>query len=146
MRIKQPIIFIGIFVLLSLSYAKNSFTVAFDYEDNKPVRIVLSGILERPIYVGISLYPSEVKDPLTEGYHLVKEIKPAPKDSFRTMIALSETGTKNYNNSYEIAFWGKKILAKDCKIKDCYWCKTRGYHLDELLFYKTGYFNNIGIK
>ncbi|MEO0072640.1 MAG: hypothetical protein ABIK10_04245 [candidate division WOR-3 bacterium] len=140
---KVSIFLISVLFFISAGFSKSSFTVAFDYENNKPTKIILNGLIDRTVYLGVSLYSAEVKDPIADGYHLVKEIKPGPKDSFNITISLTEPDLENYRYSYELAFWGKKILAKDCKIKDCYWCKTRGYHLDELIFYKTGYFNTI---
>ena len=73
---------------------------------------------------------------LVEGTH--KQIETTGKQFSQTI----EVGKNFYKGSFEVALWGKKVDKKDCTIENCYWCKKNGFHLDELLDYKTGYFNH----
>jgi hypothetical protein len=134
---------VGVVIFLSSVLAKNSVNITFSYEDNIPAKIILDGVYDKNFYFGLSLYPQTVKDAIKDGSHMVIEVRKNKNDSFSVTVPIDSLIRLGYNSSYELAFWGKKILAKNCTIKDCYWCNTRGYHLEELLFYQTGYFNTI---
>jgi len=129
--------------LMVTLWAKTPVNITFEYNDNIINKIIVRGTVSKTEWLGISLYPKDVKDAIKDGHHITQEISP---DSFQYELAIDDKQVKRYNSSYEIALWGKKIYQKDCTVKNCYWCKTNGFHLDEFLFYQTGYFNVIPSK
>ena len=120
--------------------AKTPIKVTFVYDDGVPIKIIAEGAVSTTQWLGVSFYSAEYKDAITEGHHIVREIKAG---TFNEEITLDSLIAPHYNSSYEIALWGKKVDKKDCKIENDYWCKMRGFHLENLLFYQTGYFNTL---
>lgn len=120
--------------------ADNPAQVIFDYSNGIPSKITVIGETSETQWLGISLYPAKYKDAIKEGHHLVREID---EGKYKEEIVLDSNLVKKYGAVYEIALWGNKVYKKDCKIKNCYWCKTNGFHLDEIIFYSSGYFNTV---
>lgn len=107
--------------------------IAFDYDTGIPTKLTFDVKSDRKkIWLGISLYPKEYADPFKEGEHFQVELN--SDRSGRTV----KLGKKYFGGYFEAAIWGKKVMRGDCTIPDCYWCAKNGFHLDELLFYKTG--------
>lgn len=134
----KKLLLISICLGVATLWAKNPISITFQYDDNIINKIIVSGAVNKTQWLGVSLYPKEYKDAIKNGYHQTRDIAP---DSFYNEFTLDTKEAKKFNASYEIALWGKKVLQKDCLIPDCYWCGKNGFHLDELLFYQTGYFN-----
>lgn len=126
-----------------LILANNPAQVIFNYNNGVPAKITVIGATNEIQWLGISLYPLKFQDAIKEGHHIIREIS---KGNFQEEIVLDSNLAKQYNVSYEIALWGKRVSEKNCKIKDCYWCKTNGFHLDDIKFYTSGYFNTITKK
>ncbi|MFA5032693.1 MAG: hypothetical protein WC614_06720 [bacterium] len=123
-----------------VTYAQNSVKVTIEYKEGIPASILVSGVVDKNEWLGVSLYPATVTDATKEGHHITREIK---KGNFIEAFAIDNKLASQYGSSYEIALWGKKVEKKDCTIQDCYWCQQRGYHLEDATFYQTGYFNTI---
>ncbi|MCC7429665.1 hypothetical protein IT568_02360, partial [bacterium] len=124
------------FLLLISALSISAQEISFVYEKNVPVELKIDGKAEHTFWIGISFYPYGVKDGRTEGFHDFREIK---LGRFAETFKIDK---KFYGGTYEIAFWDKKINEKDCQTEDClYWVKKRGFALDKMTFYKTGYFN-----
>ena len=138
--LKKSIIICCLLFVSLLTYAQSSTKVTIEYKESVPVSILVEGTADKDIWLGVSLYPATFKDAIKEGHHITKEIK---KGNFIEAFAIDNKLATQYGTSYEIALWGKKVDKKDCTIKDCYWCATRGYHLEDAMFYQTGYFNTI---
>ena len=98
-----------------------------------PTRIIVSGTchLEKA-WLGMSMYPYGVLDYITGGRHSFIELK---KGDFRHEI---QVDANLLGGSFEFAIWGKKVDKVDCNKDYCYWCKMNGYHVEDLLSYKSG--------
>lgn len=134
-KIYFPIFFVLFAFCNSFSQEQKQFNVnvTYDFDSGVPVSLTVHGKSETKGYLGISIYPAVVTDLLTEGKHFQIELK---DKKFSEEIKLGEYF---YNGSFEIAIWGKKVLKSECQLQDCYWCKTNGFHLDELLGYSSGF-------
>jgi len=113
---------------------KFSLDVTYDFDTGIPKTITVSGKTDKDkIWLGVSLYPNGATDLMKQGTHKQIELS---TDKFSHFIDIGKTF---YNGSFEIALWGTKVEQKDCTIENCFWCNKNGFHLDELLDYKTGY-------
>jgi hypothetical protein len=108
--------------------------ISFDYDSGVPTKLtfdVKSGT--KKLWLGVSLYPRTFADPLKEGEHIQIELN--GERANKTV----KVGPKFSGGSFEAAIWGKKILKADCAIPECYWCSKNGFHLDDMLLYKSGF-------
>ncbi len=107
--------------------------ISFDYDTAVPKQLSFNVQSDRKKYwLGVSLYPAKFTDALKEGEHFQIEI-----NEQRTSRAV-KVGPRFRGGSFEAALWGKKVMKADCTIPSCYWCAKNGFHLDEMLFYKSG--------
>ncbi len=107
--------------------------VVVDPSHGWPVRLHISGDCpQNTAWVGISMYPYAFIDPILDGDHSVEEVSEGP---FEINISLDN---RFLGGSFEVALWGTKVDKVDCTIDDCYWCEVNGFHLDDLLVYKSG--------
>lgn len=107
--------------------------VALSADSGWPTRILVSGTVSPDIaWLGQSFYSYGVTDPIKQGKHTITELK---KGAFNRELLVDP---KALDGSFEVALWGKKVLKEACRNKDCYWCKTNGFHLEDLLVYKSG--------
>ena len=98
-----------------------------------PTRIIVSGTNPQDkAWLGMSLYPYGVVDPVTGGRHSFLELK---KGDFRHEI---QVDMDLLGGSFEFAIWSKRVEKINCTLDHCYWCKKYGFHLDSLLVYKSG--------
>jgi len=98
-----------------------------------PTRIIVSGTNPQDkAWLGMSLYPYGVVDPVIGGRHSFLELK---KGDFRHEI---QVDMDLLGGSIEFAIWGKRVEKVSCTKDYCYWCKKYGFHLDNLLVYKSG--------
>ena len=136
--------FAGLFSLLLIPvycYSADSVTVVFNYNsEGIPESIVVEGVAKENRWLGVSFYPTTFTDALKEGYHMVREIMAG---NFREEFKMDNHLLEHYSSSYEIALWKNKVEKANCKIENCHWCNMRGYHLEGLLFYQSGYFNTL---
>lgn len=112
-----------------------SVEISFDYESTTPTKLSFDvKSSKKKVWLGISLYPAVVKDALKDGEHQQVEL------NGETANKVVKVGKKYSGGSFEAAVWGKKVMQNECTIEDCYWCANKGFHLDELLVYKSGTF------
>ncbi|MBZ0266181.1 hypothetical protein K8I28_16105 [bacterium] len=98
-----------------------------------PTKIILKGKCNQAkAWLGISLYPYNVSDPITGGSHNFVEVK---KGTFEQEIVVNQ---RFLDGSFEVGLWGKKIDKVDSTDEYNYWDKMFGFHVDELLVYKSG--------
>jgi len=107
--------------------------IVVDADNGLPTRIVITGTSVLPkAWLGISLYPFGVVDPIVNGRHSFVELG---QGNFRQEI---QVDPDLLGGSFEVAIWGKKVDKLDCTLDYCYWCKKYGFHLEEMLVYKSG--------
>ncbi|KPL07447.1 hypothetical protein AMJ86_04490 [bacterium SM23_57] len=107
--------------------------VIVNADNGWPTRIVVTGYSHQEnAWLGMSLYRYAVTDPVSGGRHSFMELK---RGTFRHEIQVDD---ELLGGSFEFAIWGKKVDKLDCTLDYCYWCKKYGFHLDELLVYKSG--------
>jgi len=128
---------LALFFVAGTVHAERSFElkaeIAVSADTGLPTRIIITGYNPRAtIWLGMSLYPYLVKDPITGGHHSFKEL---PHGEFHNEIPIDSTF---WGGSFELGLWGKKVPKVDCTIDQCYWCKKFGFHVDESLAYKSG--------
>jgi len=116
-----------------LCYSESSVSISFKYEEGVATKIIVEGKSDNKMWVSVSLYPADYKDAVKEGRHIVRKLKAG---TFIEVIILDSL----HNASYEVALWNKKVECQED------WCKERGYYLDEVAFYQTGYFNSVKAK
>ncbi len=98
-----------------------------------PEKINITGqVFVSNAWLGISLYPYGVVDPITGGRHSYVTLT---KGRFSQEITVDNS---LLGGSFEVAVWGKKVDKVDCTRDYDYWCKKFGFHLEELLVYKSG--------
>ena len=103
-----------------------------------PIELQISGATEDDVFLGVSMYPYGVVDLLAEGAHLMNSIG---SGDFFEAVKIEDSNL--IGGSFEVALWGKKVPKIDCTIDDCYWCDKNGFHVEELLSYKTGYLSGL---
>ncbi len=109
--------------------------ISFDYDSTIPTKLSFDiKSTKKKVWLGVSLYPSTVKDALREGEHQQLELNGETSDK------VVKVGKKYSGGSFEAALWGRKVMQNECTIEDCYWCGKSGFHLDGLLAYKAGAF------
>ncbi|MBI3194760.1 MAG: hypothetical protein HYZ34_09900, partial [Ignavibacteriae bacterium] len=109
--------------------------VSFDYDSAIPTKLTFDvKSSKKKVWLGVSLYPATVKEALKDGDHQQLELNGETSDK------VIKVGKKYSGGSFEAALWGKKVYKNECTIEDCYWCTKNGFHLDELLLYKSGTF------
>ncbi|MGE0494566.1 MAG: urea transporter [Vulcanimicrobiota bacterium] len=91
----------------------------------------ITGQTPRRAYVGVSMYPVNARDAVRDGRHLVRSLK---SGSFRETFSTSAY----HGGTYEVALWGRKVLKKDCQLEGCQFCPRYGYHMDDMLLYRSG--------
>lgn len=131
---------LAVLLLLALSLpglAQEEATLHVDIvvnaEHGWPTKLVVSGTVpQTKAWLGVSLYPYAVIDPLEDGDHTILEL---PKGDFKREIKVA---SKFLGGSFEFGLWGKRVDKVDCTIDDCYWCRTNGFHLENSLAYKSG--------
>ncbi len=107
--------------------------ISFDYDSGVPTKLTFDvKTARKKVWLGVSLYPASFKDALREGDHQQIEL------NGETLGKMVKVGKKFSGGTFEAAVWGKKVMKSECKIEDCYWCAKNGFHLDELLAYKSG--------
>jgi hypothetical protein len=107
--------------------------IAVNAETGWPSRLIVTGYNpQSAAWLGMSLYPYDVADPIAGGRHSITEIKKGEIDQIIPIDPALLGG------SFEFAIWGKKVLKTECTRENCYWCKTYGYHVEESLIYKSG--------
>ncbi len=107
--------------------------ISFDYDSNVPTKLSFDvKSSKKKVWLGVSLYPASVKDYMKEGEHQQLELNGDASDK------VVKAGKKFAGGTFEAALWGKKVYKNECTIEDCYWCGKNGFHLDELLVYKSG--------
>ncbi len=112
--------------------------VVINADHGWPTRILVSGKSHLPeAWLGISLYPYGVLDPVTGGRHSHITLK---KGEFSQEISVDQP---LLGGSFEFAIWGKKVDKVDCTLDYCYWCKVNGYHFEDLIVYKSGLLNKM---
>jgi len=103
-----------------------------------PSRLIISGFNpNNEAWLGMSLYPFGMTDPIVGGRHSFVELK---KGKFRHEIIVDQA---LLGGSFEIGLWGKRVSKVDCTLDYCYWCKMHGYHVEESLAYKSGLFTQL---
>jgi len=128
-------------VLPALAQEKSELTVEIvvNADTGLPTRIVVTGTCAMPkAWLGISLYPYGIVDPVVNGRHSFVELS---QGNFRQEIQV-DPGL--LGGSFEVAIWGKRIDKLDCTLEYCYWCKRYGFHLEDMLAYKTGLLTRLG--
>lgn len=107
--------------------------VTYDYDSGTPTRLTFNVISQRKqIWLGVSAYAMKFTDPIAEGLHQQMELNGDRNGKTVTL------GERFRSGSFEVAVWGKKVPKSECKIPDCKWCARKGFHLDDLLLYKSG--------
>ncbi len=107
--------------------------ISFDYDSGIPTKLSFDvRTARKKVWLGVSYYPASFKDALREGEHQQIEL------NGETWGKVVKIGKKFSGGTFEAAIWGKKVMKSDCTIEDCYWCSKNGFHLDELLAYKSG--------
>lgn len=107
--------------------------IVVDADHGWPTKLVVSGnVPQNKAWLGISLYPYAVIDPLKDGDHTIIEL---PKGEFSKEIKVPRAFL---GGSFEFGLWGKKVDKVDCTIDNCFWCKKNGFHLENSLAYKSG--------
>ena len=96
----------------------------------------ITGESPRHAYVGVSMYPVNAQDAVHDGRHLVRSVRTGP---FRETFSTSAF----HGGTYEVALWGRKVLKKDCHIEGCQFCARYGYHMDDMLLYRSGKIGDI---
>ncbi len=127
---------IAVFVLVGFAAAepaKLHVDIVVDADHGWPTKLVVSGnVPQSKAWLGISLYPYAVIDPINDGDHTIIEL---PKGEFKREIPVP---SGFLGGSFEFGLWGKRVDKIDCTIDNCYWCKKNGFHLDSSLAYKSG--------
>ena len=101
--------------------------------ENKPGKLVVTGEITSPkAWIGRSFYIPGYTDALKEGEHKVVEVT---RGKF---IKTWDVNEKFFNGTYEVALWGNSVDKASCTIDGCTSCKTRGYHVEDMLLYKSG--------
>ena len=120
-------------VVLAQPASELKVEVVVNADNGWPTKIIVTGssALDKA-WLGMSLYPYGVKDPITGGRHSFMDLTKGP---FRHEI---QVDTDLLGGSFEFAIWGKKVDKVDCTLDNCYWCKMYGFHLDDLQVYKSG--------
>ncbi len=129
-----------IFVIISILTAQDTSTmtveIVLDSDHGWPIKVNIEGYTaQEPVWLGISMYPYGTIDYNTYGNH---EQLHLAKGSFSKVINVEQS---MLGGSFEAALWGKKVDKIDCVLDYCHWCKTNGFHLDDLLVYKSGLLN-----
>ena len=132
---KRLLLILSIF--LSASFSKDDLSldvnIVVDADTGWPVKVMVSGYSPHDqIWMGSSRYPFNAEIPETDGIHDIIIIYEG--------IIEYEVSIKPIllDGSFEIAIWGTKVPKVDCTLEYCHWCKVNGFHLDNLLIYKTG--------
>jgi len=113
--------------------------IVVNADNGLPTRIVVTGKCDLPkAWLGISLYPFGVVDPIANGRHSFVELS---QGNFRQEI---QVDPDLLGGSFEFAVWGKKVDKLDCTLEYCYWCKKYGFHLEDMLAYKSGLLTRLG--
>jgi hypothetical protein len=129
------IVLVCLFCTLSIAQepADLKVEIIVNADNGWPTRIIVSGTnTQDQAWLGMSLYPYGVVDPVTGGRHSFLELK---KGDFRHEI---QVDMDLLGGSFEFAIWGKKVEKIDCTLDHCYWCKKYGFHLENILIYKSG--------
>jgi hypothetical protein len=146
-KYKFVLLVLGLLIFVGSVYLQESKTsnqngttlsteVSFDYDSAVPTKLTFDvKSSKKKVYLGVSLYPATVKDALKDGEHQQLELNGETSDK------VIKVGKKFVGGSFEAAVWGKKVYKNECTIEDCYWCGKNGFHLDELLVYKSGTFS-----
>lgn len=139
---KKLLISITLLILINPLSAQNKSTMTVDIVVNAdygwPTKIIIYGTAEDDdLYLGMSLYPYNITDALTGGRHSHRELNKGP---FYHEIDVDQP---LLGGSFEFAIWGKKVDKVDCTLDYCYWCKSKGFHFDDLRVYKSGLLNQM---
>lgn len=139
---KKRIINIILLIFISSLTAQNNAVMNVDIILNAdygwPTNIIVNGTTpDDNTFLGISLYPYNITDANTGGRHSSMELKMGP---FHHEINVDQP---LLGGSFEFAVWGKKVDKVDCILDYCYWCKSNGFHFDNLLVYKSGLLNQM---
>ncbi len=130
---------IGIIVLLALpllAFAQSNVQSGLEYDKaGKPVAIIVSGknSEDNDVYLGVSIYPSGIADPLTQGIHS-NETLPAGQ-VFYKRFPLNNTVA----GTFEVAVWGKKIPKNMAIDPNNFFAKKWGFVLDQQKCYLSGW-------
>jgi len=118
-----------------LAYSLGSLTVEIvvgaDY--GWPTRLLVRGrVNQDKAWLGLSFYPYNVDDPTTGGTHRFIELE---QGSFDKEIAIE---SQFLGGSFEAALWATKIMKVDSEEEYSYWDKIFGYHVEDIIAYKSG--------
>ena len=142
LRLQNRLVIVALFALLlpALGFAQSLFQAGLEYDvKGKPVAIIISGRNNETeeLYVGLSIYPKGITDPLVQGIHHNETIEPG--QSFTKKYQLKDADNKEFmNGTFETSLWGKKILRKDAVDPNYYFCKLWGFCFDQQKSYLSG--------
>ncbi|NOZ08314.1 MAG: hypothetical protein GXO91_05500 [FCB group bacterium] len=132
---KTYLLIIGLFfhLLLPQDEPSLSATIVVDAKTGWPVKVLVTGYAPQAVvWLGISLYPYNTRDPEEDGTHRTVRIT----DHLISMeIPIEE---KFLDGSFEVALWEKQVDKVDCTLDYCYWCKRFGRHSEGMLAYSSG--------
>lgn len=125
MKLLTPILVGTIFFIptLGLSQKNNTDTLRIQFKEiNGKMVLHIEGMAPNDhMYLGVSLYPADYKDPIWDGLHSIIPIK--EKGYFTKEIPIDETLRGGY---YEVALWEQLVDQKTL------------YKMAGLLKYRTG--------
>jgi hypothetical protein len=98
-----------------------------------PTRLIIRGRVNQPkAWLGLSFYPYNVDDAVTGGSHRFIELE---EGSFSHEIPIE---SQFLGGSFESALWATRVDKVDSTEEYSYWDKMFGYHVDDLIAYKSG--------
>lgn len=115
----------------TLGHLNVEIVVGADY--GWPTRLLISGRVEKAkAWLGLSFYPYNVDDPVTGGTHRFIELG---KGSFSREVSIE---SQFLGGSFEAALWASKVMKVDSDEKYSYWDKMFGFHVEDIIAYKSG--------
>lgn len=122
--------------LTSLALAQSSIQAGLEYDSKgKPVAIIVSGKSgeNSETYLGVSMYPTGISDPLTQGTHSYESIPANSTFAKRFPVGGISGGT------YEVGWWAVKVPKAQALDQSNFFVKKWGFVFDGQKAYLSGW-------
>lgn len=94
----------------------------------------VQGSAPKGAWLGCSFYPPGTRNIATQGVH---QVVPVTNTTYTQRFAVPQNCV---GGTYEVALWGARVPASECKIPNDPWCKRNGFHLSGMLALRRGSF------